>query len=75
MTTVQRACSVRVDNQLEEGVAPLTQAVKAILLLFFIGTTGHVQPVHEHLFVFLEDEELAKYHVGLVEALLAEPLA
>ena len=63
------------DQQLQKGVTPLTQTVMAVLLLLLVSAAGHIQPVAEHIFIFLEHEELSKYYVSFVKTLIAESLA
>ena len=58
--------------QLQEGIAPLSEAFKTVALLLGVGSTGMVQPILEELFVLLENQELAEHDVRLVKALLSQ---
>ena len=58
-----------------EGSTPLLQAGVAVVLLLSIGTTRLIQPVLKEVFVLLEDQKLAEDDVGLIKALVTQPLA
>ena len=52
---------------LEELVAPVGKTGEAVGPLFCVGTSDVFHPVGEELLVLLQEEELAKNHVGLRE--------
>ena len=58
--------------QLQEGVAPLSEAFKTVPLLLGVGSASMIQPILEELFVLLENQELAEHDVRLVKAFLSQ---
>lgn len=49
----------------QEGVAPLLQALGAVISLLAIGCRDVLQPIAEQLRVFPQQQELTQNHVGL----------
>lgn len=49
----------------EEGVAPLLQTTATRLGLAGVGADGVLEPISEHLHIFLQQQELTENHVGL----------
>lgn len=49
----------------EEGVTPLLQTLSAQSSIVHVCTAHVLQPLGEHLHIFLQQQELTKNHVGL----------
>lgn len=59
----------------QEGIAPLPQAARTVPGLLGVGATRVFQPLPEEFFIFLQNQELPKYHICLVKTFVCQLLS